>query len=149
MAAHHLSPRLLLQTISPALLQRLDCFLYQFPVGSSMGYNTPPLCSHSSVESSGPRNTQQCHFTFGKGDAHTNQLFGVWSQQLSVSHCPHWLTGASQQHQHPGVPCHTLVVRDARYGLPCSFPVLDQALVRQLPIPALPTLQVCLYLVVF
>lgn len=90
------------------MLQRLDCFLYQFPVGKSIGYNTPPLCSHSSEESSGRKNTQQCCFTFGKGDAHTNQLFDVWSKELSVSHWHYWPTGASQQHQHPGVPCHTL-----------------------------------------
>lgn len=39
-----------------------------------MGYNTPPLCSHSSEESSGPKNTQQCCSTFGKGEAQSSPL---------------------------------------------------------------------------
>lgn len=90
------------------MLQRLDRFLYQFSVGRSTGYNNCPLCSHSSEESSGPKNTQQCHFTFGKGDAHTNQPFDVQSRQFAVSHCHHRPTGASQQHLHLAVPCHTL-----------------------------------------
>lgn len=85
-----------------------------------MEYSTPPPCSHSSEESNGPKNTQQCCFTFGKGDAHTNQPFDVQSKQLPVSH---WLHMCQPAAAGPWSALSHTVLRDAGYCLPLQLPV--------------------------
>lgn len=149
MEAHQLPPKLLLQTVTLHRLQRLERFLYQFPIGSRWGIQATPLFAHTAQRTpTHPSTPNSAVFRCRKGHAHTETSPLMLRARLLLVSC--WPTPALLAHrcQPPasapqGALTITPVVRDARYWLPCSLPMPDQPWARQLPIPSPPTLQAC------
>lgn len=135
-AAQHLPPRLLSQTIT--LAQATEAGLLFILIVNRKGFgdigdtsNTPPLHSHSSEDSNTPENTQKCPFQLWEGACTHRSHLSDAQNKVAPSEPP--AHGANHQHQHCKVPWPHSAGEGCR--VPCSLLVL--------PVPSLPTPQAC------